>query len=1231
MGSTNGRASVPFRPVSRPRNGRLAAGGGEFPPPEVARLYEDTMRAPLARAARIGTADIVIGIPFLNESESIGHVIRTIRAGLRKYYPHQRAVIVAVGGPGGREALRAASAAMGRGTQAITFLLQQEELGGKGWGVWAIMDVARTLGADLAILEADLQSREKDGVTEGLSPRWVYLLLEPIRRLEMDLVTSRFRRHLLEAPASTLFFYPLLRVLYGYPLYDIMGGQLGMSYRLLQDLMQHAPYPPSAEVSGYGVDAWLVAAALSARVPVCEANLGVKMHRPAAAKAEMIFRQAARAFIDQAVADHDLWETSDDTEVPLLRPVPVFGDPLPECPDEIITMPERLVDRYHQRFATYEGVFERLMPPQQFEEMKALAEDAVAFHFPHRLWAKIVYQTVFATAFVHDIAEGDFVAALTAAYSGYLGSLALRGQHLRERLDVLGDEQALRFVCLDADQQVEALADEFVRQKADFLAVWESHEEALKPPVPNVTYREFIPGVPLVVPSELARPDGGKVTANEIYDRLFQRYCQEFNQFVHEGLGLPAGATSQQIVAGIRAFIARLESGLAGTLMTSDLTTVEGARAAVELVLGYFRRRDILALSSDMAGWLLWRYPPTNLLTKLGYSHLNALLEDYDPNDVLALASWVEEHDYKEQMGALIRESVRPEHFVPRPLKVLTMDLDEFPFLAEMRESPSLSRVAGRVVVGNLHKGTGGEYPRLRYLTTVAKNTVEAERFSDVWKQFAWHRKDFGERVLNALEAHWGKAPLSAHNIFENGHHRVLVARLREMADTIVAAAPRDRARQALAADLKLAAQAYHLALTLPDGTFIPCSIWSWASYSSKGGTGVPTPLSLHVERDWASRDFLTEYYVAAGGRAEGIDEAIRHLMAQGREYEDLGPILFGMEPADQVIRPTLLAEEQPPAQPLLRYRGNPVLHPVSEHYWESRYVLNPGAIHINGRVYLVYRAVGEDGISRLGLAVSEDGFNFSERLDKPVFEPATGSESYGCEDPRLTLIGDRIYMAYTAYSRPVAQIALASISVSDFVRYRWGGWHRHGLVFPGFTDKDAALFPERFGGKYAILHRVDPHIWISFSGHLRCPWPRKEHTILAGSRTGMAWDGRKIGGGAPPIKTRYGWLLITHGVDSNHVYRLGVMLLDLDDPTVLRYRSPNWVLGPEEQFEVGEDGESWVPNVVFTCGAVPRAEGKAMLEADDEVLVYYGAADSVIGVASARVADLVPEEFRQT
>ena len=112
-----------------------------------------------------------------------------------------------------------------------------------------------------------------------------------------------------------------------------------------------------------------------------------------------------------------------------------------------------------------------------------------------------------------------------------------------------------------------------------------------------------------------------------------------------------------------------------------------------------------------------------------------------------------------------------------------------------------------------------------------------------------------------------------------------------------------------------------------------------------------------------------------------------------------------------------------------------------------------------------------------------------------------------------------------------------------------------------------------------------------------------------------MSWNGYKIGGGSQPVKTKYGWLLIYHGVDHSWVYRLGVLLVGLDDPGRLLYRSPNPVLEPEESCELGEEG-CYVPNVVFTCGAVPEEDGTLKL--------YWGGADKVMCAGTAVIDELV-------
>lgn len=277
----------------------------------------------------------------------------------------------------------------------------------------------------------------------------------------------------------------------------------------------------------------------------------------------------------------------------------------------------------------------------------------------------------------------------------------------------------------------------------------------------------------------------------------------------------------------------------------------------------------------------------------------------------------------------------------------------------------------------------------------------------------------------------------------------------------------------------------------------------------------------------------------------------------------------------------------------LQRYAGNPILEPNGEHSWEARAIFNGAVVYHNGLFHMLYRAVASNLVSTLGYAVSLNGFDWL-RLDRPVFEPQGRLERLGVEDPRITRIGDEFYMVYTAYSVYGARVSLAS--TKNFLT-----WQRHGVILPDEDNKDAALFPEKIGGRYCLLHRRAPDVWIACSDDL-LRWT--DHRVIMRPRPD-AWDAVKIGAAGPPIKTDEGWLLIYHGFGEDKVYKLGVALLDLNDPTVVLKRQEEPILEPEEEWE--QHGE--VPNVVFSCGQVMT---------DDTMYVYYGGADRVIGVATA-------------
>jgi len=301
------------------------------------------------------------------------------------------------------------------------------------------------------------------------------------------------------------------------------------------------------------------------------------------------------------------------------------------------------------------------------------------------------------------------------------------------------------------------------------------------------------------------------------------------------------------------------------------------------------------------------------------------------------------------------------------------------------------------------------------------------------------------------------------------------------------------------------------------------------------------------------------------------------------------------------------------------RFSGNPIIAPKSEHPWESKYTFNAAAVSEAGKVHILYRAMGQEGTSVLGYASSSDGYQITERSADPVYMPRETFESKlakgdsGCEDPRITRIGDTFYMCYTAFdTKNPPRVAFTSIAVSDFLSKKWN-WKKPVVISPpGDDDKNACVLPEKINGRYVFFHRINPSIWVDFVEDLT--FDEGEYIgghILVTPRPN-AWDSDKVGIGPPPIKTPYGWLLIYHGLSKyDRKYRLGAMLLDPGNPLKILSRLHHPILEPEMPYE----NTGLRPGTVFSCGAV-------VLE--DKLIVYYGGADQVVCAASTSSSGLL-------
>jgi len=297
------------------------------------------------------------------------------------------------------------------------------------------------------------------------------------------------------------------------------------------------------------------------------------------------------------------------------------------------------------------------------------------------------------------------------------------------------------------------------------------------------------------------------------------------------------------------------------------------------------------------------------------------------------------------------------------------------------------------------------------------------------------------------------------------------------------------------------------------------------------------------------------------------------------------------------------------------RHAGNPIL--TAEQWpYPVNSVFNPAAVALDGETVLLARVEDRTGISHLTVARSANGIDRWSIDPAPLLAPTPGvaSEQWGFEDPRVVWVEElrRWVITCTAYGPAGPAVFLAT--TEDFRTVE-----RHGVVRQP-EDKNAALLPDRIGGRWVLLHRPKTQfggargeILLSRSDDL-VSWSAPEQVLQP--RDGAWWDSLRIGLGPPPLRTDHGWLLVYHGVKetvSGEVYRVGLALLDLDEPTRVLRRLPAWVLAPLAPYERTGD----VPNVVFPCGLLQEPGSHT-------IRLYYGAADSSICLATARLEPLL-------
>ncbi|MCX8156511.1 MAG: glycosidase [Verrucomicrobiae bacterium] len=324
----------------------------------------------------------------------------------------------------------------------------------------------------------------------------------------------------------------------------------------------------------------------------------------------------------------------------------------------------------------------------------------------------------------------------------------------------------------------------------------------------------------------------------------------------------------------------------------------------------------------------------------------------------------------------------------------------------------------------------------------------------------------------------------------------------------------------------------------------------------------------------------------------------------------------------------------------LERFAGNPILSPHPDHPWEDLAVFNPAAWYDAGKgeVLLLYRAAEShpDYKCYFGLAKSRDGYHFERVSDRPAMDIShEGFDGATIQDPRIIKMGEWFYVTYACRHFPFGQFwvpggrdryikpevgeefprylrlnaTLTGLAMTkDFRHWIRAGW----ITNPLLDDRDAILFPEKINGQFVLMHRPlewvgpaygteHPCAWIAFSDDLMgFPFARSKLLI----KNKYPWEAAKLGINTPPIRTPYGWFTLYHAVGPDKFYRLGALLLDLEDPSIVRHRTPDWLMQPETDYEI----EGFYRGVCFPCGTIVK---------DDTLFVYYGAGDKYCALAT--------------
>jgi hypothetical protein len=437
----------------------------------------------------------------------------------------------------------------------------------------------------------------------------------------------------------------------------------------------------------------------------------------------------------------------------------------------------QIIDNFKRGLLESQAIFSQLGDLKN--KLNSVAQTSGGnFHMPNEVWVDGIFELFLAYVYDESLEDDAVLSALSILYYGRVASNLIEIQSFSEQIRCCSQTEISQLQLNQIFTHKDKLAQKFWELKPQLIHNWLEKAEVQKPPLVPLGYMEYVPGKPVVVPKKMVGKDGHVVQTDNVYRAVRKRYEDAFNRFMYEGLGLPENTDPGTLVSEMEKFMQQMELALE-RILPGDLHTEKGIREFVNRLFQIVRREKIFTIHADLLREMLIRFPPVNLMIPLGYYKPAKLLQNVEARDAVTYANLLESWSYTDRDLLWVLEQLKPESFQWVELKPVFIDEKAMGFWPHSKVA-NLNKITARITVKPLQPGVGGKYPRMRYFTSIIRRICVAEDYSQVFTLIVKQRKNINTKIKNALFDLQKGDESSAHNVFENFHHRLMVEKMRQ-------------------------------------------------------------------------------------------------------------------------------------------------------------------------------------------------------------------------------------------------------------------------------------------------------------------------------------------------------------------------------------------------------------------------------------------------------------------